>query len=73
MVRQMPRPRTVIITQEELLRNPEEREARRKLAERLRKCAQDQAEAVADLLDGTHRRRIKETMKQINEATGQQP
>lgn len=69
----MPQPRAVTITQRELLQYPEEREARRKLAERQHQCAIRQAEAVVDLLDGTHRRRVKEMMKQINEAAGQQP
>ena len=73
MVTQMPQSRAVILTQEELLRNPKEREARRLLAERLRRCAINQAEAVADLLDGTHRRRVKKEMEQIRQAAGQQP
>lgn len=72
----MPQPRAAIITQEELLRNPKEREARRNRQKRLRQCAIRQAKDVADLFNGRHHERVKETMKRISEAAeaaGQQP
>ena len=63
--------RTIIITQEELLQNPKEREARHLLAERLQQCAIRYAEDVTDLLNGQHHERIKKMMRQISEAASQ--
>ncbi len=57
MVTQMPR--TVVITQKELLQYPEEREARRLLAERLKQLRIKEQEALIDLEQGGPTKRIK--------------